>query len=155
MTAHAITSITNFLLAAEVFFLAGRMSGTPKVRFSAAWYFSGVLLLLGVAALLGGIDPVLQLAGLAGESVQIPADQGLEMTGLEVGDHAVIGGTVGGPFRRRNGVVSVLLSDGPASLCGDPATVLTLALDGKVLPGSVEGDSQIQGSVGHRLIVAQ
>ena len=56
MTAHAITSITNFLLAAEVFFLAGRMSGTPKVRLSAAWYFSGVLLLLGVAALLGGID---------------------------------------------------------------------------------------------------
>jgi hypothetical protein len=32
------------------------MSKTPKVRFSAAWYFSGVLLLLGVAALLGGID---------------------------------------------------------------------------------------------------
>jgi ABC-type uncharacterized transport system permease subunit len=56
MTADAITSITNFLLAAEVLFLAGRMSGRPKVRFSAAWYFSGVLLLLGVAALLGGID---------------------------------------------------------------------------------------------------
>jgi ABC-type uncharacterized transport system permease subunit len=56
MTVDAITSITNFLLAAEVLFLAGRMSGTPKVRFSAAWYFSGVLLLLGVAALLGGID---------------------------------------------------------------------------------------------------
>lgn len=56
MTALAITSITNFLLAAEVLFLAGRMSGTPKIRFSAAWYFSGVLMLLGVAALLGGID---------------------------------------------------------------------------------------------------
>jgi hypothetical protein len=56
MTILAITSITNFLLAAEVFFLAGRMSGTPKVRFSAAWHFSGVLLLLGIAALLGGID---------------------------------------------------------------------------------------------------
>jgi hypothetical protein len=56
MTVLAITSITNFLLAAEVVFLAGRMSKTPKVRFSAAWYFSGVLLLLGVAALLGGID---------------------------------------------------------------------------------------------------
>jgi hypothetical protein len=56
MTVLAITSITNFLLAAEVFFLAGRMSKTPEVRFSAAWYFSGVLLLLGVAALLGGID---------------------------------------------------------------------------------------------------
>ena len=56
MTALAITSITNFLLAAEVLFLAGRMSGRPKDRFSAAWYFSGVLFLLGVAALLGGID---------------------------------------------------------------------------------------------------
>jgi hypothetical protein len=56
MTDQTITAITNFLLAAEVFFLAGRMSGTPKVRFSAAWYFSGVLLLLGLAALLGGID---------------------------------------------------------------------------------------------------
>jgi hypothetical protein len=56
MTALTITSITDFLMAAEVFFLAGRMSGKPKARFSAAWYFSGVLLLLAVAALLGGID---------------------------------------------------------------------------------------------------
>lgn len=56
MTAEAITAITDFLLAAEAFFLAGRMTARPKDRFSAAWYFSGVLLLLGVAALLGGID---------------------------------------------------------------------------------------------------
>src|SRR5450759_2819922 len=56
MTAQAITSITDLLLAAEGFFLAGRMTRTPKDRFSAAWYFSGVLLLLAVAALLGGID---------------------------------------------------------------------------------------------------
>jgi hypothetical protein len=56
MTAQTITSITDFLMAAEVFFLAGRMSRMPKARFSAAWYFSGVLLLLAVAALLGGID---------------------------------------------------------------------------------------------------
>jgi uncharacterized protein DUF6962 len=56
MTAQAITAITDLLLAVEVFFLAGRMSRTPKDRFSAAWYFSGVLLLLGVAAFLGGID---------------------------------------------------------------------------------------------------
>src|SRR5439155_26896693 len=35
---------------------AGRLSSKPKDRFSAAWYFSGVLLLLAVAALLGGID---------------------------------------------------------------------------------------------------
>ena len=56
MTAQAITAITDLLLAGEVFFLAGRMSRVPKDRFSAAWYFSGVLLLLGVAAFLGGID---------------------------------------------------------------------------------------------------
>ena len=56
MTVDAITSITNFLLAGEVFYLAGRMSERPKDRYSAAWYFSGVLLLLGLAALLGGID---------------------------------------------------------------------------------------------------
>jgi hypothetical protein len=39
-----------------VFFLAGRMSRIPKARFSAAWYFTGVLLLLGVAALIGAVD---------------------------------------------------------------------------------------------------
>ena len=56
MTVLAVTSITNILLASVVFFLAGRMSRTPKERFSAAWYFTGVLLLLGVAALTGAVD---------------------------------------------------------------------------------------------------
>jgi hypothetical protein len=56
MTAQAITAITDLLLAGEAFFLAGRMSRTPKDRLSAAWYLSGVLLLLGVAAFPGGID---------------------------------------------------------------------------------------------------
>src|SRR5258706_4933038 len=32
------------------------MSRTPKERFSAAWYFTGVLLLVGVAALIGAVD---------------------------------------------------------------------------------------------------
>src|SRR6476620_12373708 len=32
------------------------MSRTPKERFSAAWYFTGVLLLRGVAALIGAVD---------------------------------------------------------------------------------------------------
>jgi hypothetical protein len=56
VTVLAVTSITNILLASVVFFLAGRMSRTPKERFSAAWYFTGVLLLLGVAALIGAVD---------------------------------------------------------------------------------------------------
>jgi hypothetical protein len=37
MTAEAITAITDFLLAAEALFLAGRMTARPKDRFSAAW----------------------------------------------------------------------------------------------------------------------
>lgn len=56
MTVLAVTSITNILLASVVFFLAGRMSQSPKERFSAAWYFTGVLILLGVAALIGAVD---------------------------------------------------------------------------------------------------
>ena len=56
MTVLGVTSITNILLASVVFFLAGRMSRSPKARFSAAWYFNGVLLLLGVAALIGAVD---------------------------------------------------------------------------------------------------
>ena len=56
MTILAVTSITNILLASLVFFLAGRMSRIPKARFSAAWSFTGVLLLLGTAALIGAID---------------------------------------------------------------------------------------------------
>jgi len=56
VTVLAVTSITNILLASVVFFLAGRMSRIPKERFSAAWYFTGVLLLLGVAALVGAVD---------------------------------------------------------------------------------------------------
>jgi hypothetical protein len=56
VTVLAVTYITNILLASVVFFLAGRMSRTPKEQFSAAWYFTGVLLLLGVAALIGAVD---------------------------------------------------------------------------------------------------
>jgi hypothetical protein len=32
------------------------MSGIPMSRFSASWYFTGVLLLLGLAALIGAVD---------------------------------------------------------------------------------------------------
>ncbi len=56
MTALAITSITNFILASEVFFLSGMMVRTPKARFSAAWFWTGTMFLLGLGALVGGID---------------------------------------------------------------------------------------------------
>jgi hypothetical protein len=56
MSSLAFTSITNFILAAEALFLAGTLAGIPKARFSAAWYWTGTLLLLGLGALIGGID---------------------------------------------------------------------------------------------------
>jgi hypothetical protein len=56
MNALTITSITNFILAAEVLFLAGMFVQRPKGRFSAAWFWGGTLTLLGLSALIGGID---------------------------------------------------------------------------------------------------
>jgi hypothetical protein len=56
MDASAVTSITNFILAGEVFFFAGMMAQISKARFSAAWFWSGMMLFLGLATLIGGID---------------------------------------------------------------------------------------------------
>ncbi len=56
MTALGVTSITNFLLACEAFFLAGMLAQRCGSRFSASWFWSGMMLLLGLSALLGGID---------------------------------------------------------------------------------------------------
>jgi hypothetical protein len=56
LTALAITSITNFILACVVFLVAGMLLALPKARGSAAWFWCVALLLLGTSALLGGID---------------------------------------------------------------------------------------------------
>ncbi len=56
MDAFAVTSITNFILAAEVFFFAGMLAQISKARFSAAWFWSGMMLFLGLATIAGGID---------------------------------------------------------------------------------------------------
>lgn len=56
MTALAVTAITNFLLACEAFFLAGLLVHRRSARFSAAWFWGGMMTLLGLSALLGGID---------------------------------------------------------------------------------------------------
>jgi hypothetical protein len=69
----AITAITNFILAAELFFLAGMMVKTPKSRFSAAWFWGGAMLALATSALLGGIDHgFVESAGLSREPIQRP-----------------------------------------------------------------------------------
>src|SRR5690242_18162803 len=54
--ARAVTGLTDCLLAGGVLFLAGMFAARPKEAFSAAWYWSWFLLLVGVAALLGAID---------------------------------------------------------------------------------------------------
>jgi hypothetical protein len=51
-----VTAITDLILAAEGLFLAGMLAQMPKARFSAAWFWSGAMALLGLAALMGGID---------------------------------------------------------------------------------------------------
>lgn len=56
MDALAVTSITNFILASELFFLAGLMAKTPKARFSAAWFWAAAMFALASSALIGGID---------------------------------------------------------------------------------------------------
>jgi hypothetical protein len=56
MNALFFTSITNFILACEAFFLTGMLFARPKSRFSAAWFWQAALLALSVSALIGGID---------------------------------------------------------------------------------------------------
>lgn len=56
MNALAITSITNFLLAGETLFLAGMLARRSGTRHTAAWFWAGTFILIGVSALLGGID---------------------------------------------------------------------------------------------------
>jgi Family of unknown function (DUF6962) len=56
MTPLDITAITNFVLAGEAFFLAGALSQHRGERFSSAWFWSVMMALLGVSALMGGVD---------------------------------------------------------------------------------------------------
>ena len=56
LTPLAVTSITNFILAAEAFFICGLFMGRPKAARSAAWFWQLALLGLAATALLGGID---------------------------------------------------------------------------------------------------
>lgn len=66
----AVTAVTNFILACEVFFLAGMLAKTTKTFYSAAWFWSVAFFLLGISALLGAIDHgFLEPAGLP---VRIP-----------------------------------------------------------------------------------
>jgi hypothetical protein len=52
----AVAALTDFILAAEAFFVAGLLIERPKTRFSAAWFWGLAMLMLAVGAFLGGVD---------------------------------------------------------------------------------------------------
>jgi len=56
MTTQTVTSITNFILAAEIFFLSGLFFARPHQPFSPAWFWAASMLLMGASMLIGGID---------------------------------------------------------------------------------------------------
>lgn len=56
MSSLEITSITNFILAAEVYFVAGLLFGKGPGKSSPALLWSYAMAALGTAALLGGLD---------------------------------------------------------------------------------------------------
>lgn len=56
LTPLAVTSITNFILACEAFFVSGLLCARPKALRSAAWFWQIAMLTLSTTALLGGID---------------------------------------------------------------------------------------------------
>lgn len=56
MTALVVTAVTNFILAGQVLFFAGWLLGRKQTIGSAAWLWGLTMALLGLSALLGGID---------------------------------------------------------------------------------------------------
>jgi hypothetical protein len=56
LTPLAVTSITNFILACEAFFVCGLLWARPKAPRSAAWFWQMAMLALATTALVGGID---------------------------------------------------------------------------------------------------
>lgn len=71
MDTLAVTAVTNFVLASELFFLAGLMVRTPKARFSAAWFWAAAMTALATSSLLGGIDHgFVEAAGLSRYPIQ-------------------------------------------------------------------------------------
>lgn len=68
VTAQFVTAATNFALSLECAFFAGLTFGHRPETGSARWYWSLVLSLLAVAALLGGLDHgFLETPGVYGE----------------------------------------------------------------------------------------
>lgn len=72
MTALGVTAITNFILACETFLFTGMLAKTEKAPQSASWFWTWALGMLGLGALLGGIDHgfIEPLGGAARQTLQ-------------------------------------------------------------------------------------
>lgn len=51
-----VTAVTNLMVSGTVLYLAWRMAQAPRERYSAAWYWNAMFVLLGTGGVLGGID---------------------------------------------------------------------------------------------------
>lgn len=70
-------------------------------------------------AILGGVDPVLELSRLASEAGEVVTDDRVERARLVVTHHLVVGRADLGLVRRALGLVDILAHDLPASILDD------------------------------------
>ena len=105
----------------------------------------------GESAQLRCVDPVFELAGLAGEPVEVVADDGVERPGLVVGDHLVVGRADLGAVRGALRLVDVGLDDLPLAVRGKRFALLTLAVDCQTVHLAVERDAQVDGRLAGRV----
>ncbi len=91
-------------------------------------------------AFLGRVDPVLELPGLPGEPVQVPADQRVVRAHLVVGHQLVVRRPDLPPIAGADRVVDVLPGDGPPAAPGDLEAGLALTGDSELLAGRVQAD---------------
>lgn len=90
------------------------------------------------APLLGPVDPVLQLTGRASEAAEVIDHDGVDKSGLVVGHHPLVCGTLLGAVRGRDRLIHVRLYHIPAAVPGQVLAVLALALDGQPVHLAVE-----------------
>src|SRR5699024_9148434 len=90
---------------------------------------------------LGPVDPVFELTWLAGQAVEVPADDGVDEARVDVADHAVVGWSRGGFVGGADRLVDVGLDQVPAAVGDNRLAILALTVDGQAVAVPVEGDA--------------
>jgi hypothetical protein len=88
------------------------------------------------------LEELLELGGMAGEAVEVPDDDGVEVAALHGVEHPPVGGAVAAAVRA-GVVVDEHLGDGPAAPVAVLAAVGLLAADAGALTGRVETDPAV------------